>query len=597
MLFPPSFLDEIRNRLRVSDVVRRKVSLRPHGHEFMGLCPFHKEKTPSFTVNDAKGFYHCFGCAAHGNVFDFVTKIQGLSFVDAVKELAAEAGLSLPEPDKRTMESLEKSRPQYDILEAACRYFQQQLALPEGSSAREYLSRRGLTPRVIERFRIGFAPDKRYALKQHMAADGITDKQLLEVGLVAKNDRSELYDKFRGRVIFPIADSKGRVIAFGGRILGDGMPKYLNSPETPLFKKGEVLYNENLARTLAFKTGKVVVAEGYMDVIAFDSAGIKTAMAPLGTAITESHLRKLWKMAPEPVICLDGDAAGIRAMHRAAHLALPLLEPGVTLKFALLPESLDPDDYIRRYGIANMRKILQSATSLSEAIWDDELSQHSVHTPEQKANLEKRLFALADSIRNPAVAKYYKDFFRQRLWEHYKNIPKTQGATRLTPLNTAPEVDMQSLEGCQRMLLLLIWSHPELMQQEHVEEDVSNLTFSSTMLDKIREAILEVSSLQETIKTEDFHHYLEKNGLSDYIPLMERLQSDLLPPPGIGKDKALEAFRYYTCLSQLHTVKHECDARAQEMTEASEELVMELRKQVAHLEAQTRQMETAFAES
>jgi DNA primase len=418
MQFPPSFLDEIRTRLRTSEVVKRKVALKAHGHEFQGICPFHKEKTPSFTVSDEKGFYHCFGCGAHGDVVKFVMETENLPFPEAVKTLADMAGMPMPEVSKEVVQRQKQAQSLYDIMETACGFFEDNMK--NSKAAVDYINSRGLKPESVAKFKIGYAPDDKLALKKHLESKGVTIKQMLDLGLLTKNDRGDIYDKFRGRVMFPIVDIKNRVVAFGGRILGDGKPKYLNSPETVLFKKGEMLYNENNARKLAFKTGKVVVAEGYMDVIALDAVGIKTAMAPLGTAITNMQLRRLWNMANEPVICLDGDAAGKRAMDRAANLCLPMLEPGYTLKFAVLHSGMDPDDYIKKYGVANMRKVLQNAKTLSEVVWEEQSAKKSIKTPEQKAELEKRLNDIAEKIENETVAKYYKDFFKSKLWEFYR---------------------------------------------------------------------------------------------------------------------------------------------------------------------------------
>lgn len=318
MAFPPGFLDELRARIRLSDVVSRRVRLQKRGREFTGLCPFHNEKTPSFTVNDDKGFYHCFGCGAHGDAIDFEREQSGLSFREAVERLAADVGLAVPAPDPRAREREEARRGLADVVEIACQWFEERLRGPEGAPARAYLERRGLDQATIRRFRLGYAPDARDALIKAFsqgkggdsARDAIDIDQLIAAGLAKRPDDGRApFDYFRGRVMFPITDRRGRVIAFGGRVLGDGEPKYLNSPDTPLFEKGRVLFGWHVAREAARSAGTVLVTEGYMDVIALAQAGFDHAVAPLGTALTEQQIRELWRMAPEPVVCLDGDTA------------------------------------------------------------------------------------------------------------------------------------------------------------------------------------------------------------------------------------------------------------------------------------------------
>jgi len=593
MQFPPSFLDEIRTRLRTSEVVKRKVSLKQHGHEFQGCCPFHKEKTPSFTVSDEKGFYHCFGCNAHGDIVKFVMETENLPFPDAVKTLADMAGVPMPVVSPQMVQRQKTQQSLYEMMEMACKFFEDNL--PNAKIAVDYINQRGLKPESIAKFRIGYAPDDRGALKRYLEGKDVTLKQMLDVGLLTKNDRGDIYDKFRGRVMFPILNIKNQVVAFGGRILGDGKPKYLNSPETVLFKKGEMLYNENNARKLAFKTGKVVVAEGYMDVIALDAAGIKTAMAPLGTAITNMQIRRLWNMASEPVICLDGDAAGRRAMDRAANLCLPMLEPGYTLKFAVLSGGLDPDDYIKKYGVANMRKVLQNAKALSEVIWEDESEKKDISTPEQKAELEKRLNDISEKIENETVAKYYKDFFRNKLWQFYKGkYSKNQPAQKKTDFENLPDFNDNTINGCQAVFVLLLWMHPELLKDDDIHEEYINIEFLSDKLDKIGQAIIEVSSLHEDITNKDLQASLESQGMSDYIGYLEDLKQVLFLGENIEYEKAESAWKYYLCVLQLLYLKSECEEKQMLMTPESEEEVAIRRREISNMEKRKLAMEAAF---
>jgi DNA primase catalytic core len=595
MQFPPSFLDEIQNRLRMSDVVGKKVALKAHGREHQGLCPFHKEKSPSFTVSDEKGFYHCFGCGAHGGAINFVMETQGLPFVDAVKQLADMAGIAMPIMDKESFEKQKTAQSLYEIMDMACRFFQVQL--PSSKIALSYIKQRGLKPESVAKFRIGYAPDDSSALKKHLESKNITTQQMLDLGLLAKNDRGDVYDKFRGRLMFPIIDIKNQVVAFGGRILGDGKPKYLNSPETQLFKKGDMLYNENNARTLAFKTGKVVVAEGYMDVIALDAAGIKTAMAPMGTAITENQIRRLWKMANEPVICLDGDTAGQRAMDRVAHLCLPMLEAGYTMKFAVLPEGLDPDDYIKKLGKDNMRKALQNAKPLSDVIWESESNKKEVKTPEGKAELEKRLNDIATKIKNQAVGKYYKDFFRNKLWEFYKTQKYKASEEKVQPTT---DFDINTIEGCQTVLIILLLMYPELLQEDNVVQEYQRIEFASDKLDKIGQAIIEVSELIDNLTAQDLKTHLENQGMGNYIEYLNYIKQTIFLDTKIvyTYTKVLAAWNYYICMLELHYLENECDEKESlRQKEPSQELDEELeirRQELESIKKKKKILESAF---
>ena len=354
MRFPPSLLDEIRTRLPVSQVVARKVALKRAGRELKGLSPFKQERTPSFFVNDHKGSWFDFSSGQNGDIFKFVMLTEGLSFPEAVERLAEEAGLPMPKAGPREVEQEDERTRLHALLEASVRFFEAQLAAGGGTEARRYLERRGLSADTIARFRLGYAPNARSALKEHLAKAGFTAADMVASGmLIAGDDIPVSYDRFRHRIIFPITDIKGRVIAFGGRALDPDAPaKYLNSPETPLFHKGAILYNAHGARTAAHDQGRIIVVEGYMDVIALAQAGFAHTVAPLGTALTEDQVRLLWRMVPEPILCFDGDAAGRRAAFRAVETVLPHLKPGFSVQFAFLPDGLDPDDLIRQHGAA-----------------------------------------------------------------------------------------------------------------------------------------------------------------------------------------------------------------------------------------------------
>ncbi len=362
MSLTPQWLDELRSRVSLSGVISRTTRLTKAGHEFKACCPFHNEKSPSFTVNDSKGFYHCFGCGAHGDAIRWMTDQRGLSFMDAVKELASEAGMEVPAPDPRAAQVAEERDSLHDVMAAAQAWFVERLASSEGEKARAYLATRGFDAHTVSRFGFGYAPEGRQALKA--ALKQFPEEKLIEAGLRIAVDDKDPYDRFRSRLMLPIEDARGRVIAFGGRILDAAKtdaPKYLNSPDTPLFDKGRTLYNLHRAGPASRQSGRLIVVEGYMDVIALAAAGIGDAVAPLGTALTERQIELLWRLVETPVLCFDGDAAGQRAAMRAVVRALPMLRPAHSLRIVQLPAGMDPDDLVKRDGTAGMERLLGEA--------------------------------------------------------------------------------------------------------------------------------------------------------------------------------------------------------------------------------------------
>jgi DNA primase len=417
MRFTPQFLDELRARLPVSEVVGRRVKLKKAGREWKGLSPFQQEKSPSFTVNDQKGFYHDFSSGKHGDIISFLMETEGVAFTEAVERLAAMAGLALPAvtPDAARHEQRRKTL--YDVMELAAKFFADTLASRNGAKARGYLGDRGISPAVQLQFRIGYAAGERFALKEFLGAQGIPVEDMVEAGLlVAGDDIPVPYDKFRDRVMFPITDLRNRVIAFGGRALEkDVAAKYMNSPETPLFHKGDNLYNLAAARLATHNGSTLVVVEGYVDVIAMVGAGFPGSVAPLGTALTENQLALLWKMADEPILCFDGDKAGQKAAWRAAELALPHLKPGKSLRFALLPEGQDPDDLARSGGRGAVEEVISAARGLADVIWSREIEGGSFATPERRAALEARIGELTNGIRDEVVRRYYRQDLAERL--------------------------------------------------------------------------------------------------------------------------------------------------------------------------------------
>ena len=412
MSLTPQWLDELRARTVLSSLIGRTIKVTKAGREYKACCPFHNEKTPSFTINDDKGFYHCFGCSAHGDAIRWMTDQRGLPFMDAVKELAQAAGMEVPAADPRAAERAERANSLYDVMSAAADWFAAQLQSVGGADARSYLERRGVTGATIKTFGLGFAPDSRGGLKSALARFG--DEALVEAGLLISVDDKAPYDRFRGRLMIPIRDARGRVIAFGGRILGAGEPKYLNSPDTPLFDKGRTLYNLDLAGPASRKTDRIIVVEGYMDVIALAQAGVEDVVAPLGTAITEHQLDRLWRIANVPILCLDGDSAGQKAGIRAALRALPLLSPDKSLAFAALPLGQDPDDFVRANGKQALGGLLAKADALVDRLWRYEVEASPIVTPEQRAGLRQRLTQHSFAIANENVRSQYQSEFRAR---------------------------------------------------------------------------------------------------------------------------------------------------------------------------------------
>ncbi len=418
MRFSPHLLDEIRARLPVSQVVGRKVALKKKGREWSGLSPFKMEKTPSFFVNDQKGFYHCFASGEHGDIFTFLIKTEGLSFPEAVERLAAEAGVTLPKPEVRDQEVYDQRQRLSAVLEASVTFFEEQLAGPGGAEARRYLTeKRGLRRETIKAFRLGYAPQSRTALKEHLTKAGFSvEEQALSGMLISGEDIREPYDRFRHRVMFPIGDWKGRTIAFGGRALDPDAPaKYLNSPETPLFHKGHNLYNAHLARAIAHDKERVIAVEGYMDVVALTEGGFGESVAPLGTALTPEQVSLLWRMTPEPILCFDGDSAGKKAAYRAIDTVLPMLKPGMSVRFAFLPDGLDPDDLVRQQGPEAMEAALGAAQPLAQVLFDREWAQDDWSTPERRARLEQQIRMLTARIEDGSVRSHYEQDMRRRL--------------------------------------------------------------------------------------------------------------------------------------------------------------------------------------
>jgi len=528
MAFPPQFLDELRARISVSEVIAPKVRLVRRGRESTGLCPFHNEKTPSFTANDDKGFYHCFGCGAHGDIISFTMETEGLNFPEAVEKLAGMAGLAVPQESPQERERTKERATLQQVLEQACVWFENQLSQPGGRQALDYLHERGFSDATIRRFRLGYAPDGRGRLGQALEARNVTREQLVEAGLVKLPEGGGApRDYFFNRVIFPIADRRGQVIAFGGRILGEGQPKYLNSPETSLFHKGRVLYNwaqaREGARAGAGEAGTIIVVEGYTDVIALAQSGLSNAVAPLGTALTEEQMLALWRMVDEPVLCFDGDNAGQRAAFRAAERALPLLQPGKSLRFVTLPAGEDPDSLVRARSRAGFEALLAKARPLVDVIWTLEASAGRFDTPEQRAALERKLNEHVSQIADRGVQYHYQQRIREQLRALFgrksgqggrsRGGPGSRGPAerRAPPANLRPRGDLTALrEQQERVLLSIIINHNELVHS--VAEEIADISLTNTELDRILREILNVAVDQPDLDSKALQRHLIQSG-------------------------------------------------------------------------------------
>ncbi len=528
MAIPADFLDELRARVGLGEIIGRRVRLSRRGRELIGLCPFHHEKTPSFTVNEAKGFYHCFGCGAHGSVIDFVMEQEGTSFREAVERLAGEVGLHLPEEQPEEAERTARRRTLLEVTERAARWYERQLRMPAGQAALDYLHRRSVGDDLIARFRLGFAPENGSALKAALGQDGIDDAVLAEAGLVIRPEEPgrRSYDRFRGRVMFPIADGRGRVIAFGGRVLAGGEPKYLNSPETPLFHKGRTLYGLDLASRPVRLAGTVIVAEGYMDVIGLHRAGWPNVVAPLGTALTADQLNLLWRIAAEPVLLFDPDPAGERAALRAAEQALPLLKSGLGLRFARLRVDTgdDPDGVARRFERRFLDRALADALPLSAFLRTVIAGGRRLDTPERRARAEADLTRYAHLVADRSMRDHFLKDFRR----HIRLAAGPVRSGRQVPLEPVISAEAAVAAGAttgdgvlrEAILLAVLINHPELAVR--IGERLGATGFSDTELDVLRQAALEVLAARPDLDSAALASQLTKSG---YSASLERVLS------------------------------------------------------------------------
>jgi len=602
MAFPQPFLDDLRARVPLASLVGRHVRLIRKGRELAGLCPFHHEKTPSFYVVEDKGFFHCFGCGAHGDAIGYLMRAENLDFIEAIERLAAEAGLAVPQQTQQERERAQRQKTLIEALAAAAEFYEKRLWSPAGARAREYLTARGLDEETMRRFRLGWAAEDRHALRRALSGD-FPEALLIEGGLLRQPEGGgEPYDYFRGRVLFPIGDRAGRVIAFGGRTIADEQqPKYLNSPDTPLFEKGRVLYawaaaRANLARPTEGEPSSVIVVEGYMDVIALHRAGFGTAVAPLGTALTETHLQELWRLSPEPFLCFDGDTAGQRAMLRALHRALPLLQPGRSLRFAVLPSGEDPDSLVRARGTPAFAEILATARPLSEMLWQSELAARPIDTPERRADLERRLMDDAALIADRTVQAEYRRFLRDRLfalgrpaasrgaWVKGRGVSGPGAPRAAVPgmpaaMEMPPPPPRSPARLRREILMRMLLQYPFLVNE--ATEEIAAIDLPEPELDRLRREILQVEVLQPGLDAPGLRQHLERCGFGS---TMDGLLSPSLDHAGFlsgeGDDEAVRQGWLHVLRMNREEVRSErasaAEALARDPSEASWERFLAL---------------------
>ena len=573
MRLTDDFKDEIRARVRMSDLVGKKVNLKRQGREFAGLSPFKKEKTPSFFVNDEKKFYHCFASGEHGDAFDWLMRMEGLSFMEAAEQLASIAGLPMPKADPDAARKAEASKSLIEWMELAQKFYARSLRSGMGSDARHYLERRGYGPAEWDTYEIGYSPDSRSALKDELVAAGAKPAELIDCGLlIAPDDGGAPYDRFRGRIMFAIRDQRNRLVAFGGRAMSaNARAKYLNSPETAIFHKGHNLYRYPTARTAAAdpKSGArgLIVAEGYFDAIALARAGIEHAVAPLGTALGEDQMQLLWRAGGEPTLCFDGDKAGRMAANRAAERALPLLEPGRTLRFVFLPDGKDPDDMLRDEGEAALRDALGKTRPLASILWDIEAEKEPLDDPDRRAAFRKRLRALLYRIENQAVREEYQREFDQKLEQVFGSTRRSggryvkKGAALGATAETKRLVESGPVPTRLRHLLLAAVEYPEI--GENQVELLSGLNCGQ--LDTLRNGVLDALAEGAFEQAGGLKNYLVGQGFATVLKRLELERGPMRAALGGDMATAIQREEAWTRLASAYMEQAGYNTERQEM--------------------------------
>jgi DNA primase len=560
MQFAKNFPDQLKSQILISELVGKKVKLKSRGKDFVGLCPFHNEKTPSFTVNDEKGFYHCFGCAAHGDIISFVINNERLDYKEAIIKLANDYAITIPEvkyqQNNQNQEYDQISR-DYLLLAEICKFFENNLKNTTATEAINYLKKRGISVDNIKKFRLGFAPNSYDSLNQHLLKNGFTIEEILRSGAVGKSDNNKLYDKFRNRIIFPITDKRGQVIAFGGRSLNnEEMPKYLNSSETSLFKKSQTLYNYSLARKAIFDKGYTVIVEGYMDAIALYLGGLENVVATLGTSLTKDHLQEIFAISEKIIICLDGDDAGVKAAKRSLEIALNLISPKRNINFAFLPNQMDPDDFIKEYGPKELEKLLLQSISLSEALFDFSALESGINlldkkqkiTPEAKAKLETILNKKINLITDPVSKKYFSYYCREQIFSLGKNLKKNNQESlpnrhflgKILKNIHSHDSNKKNNNIFAKNIIALMIKFPDFVNYEDENFNIRELQFLNEQENAIKDQIIEILDQNQDVKAENILTALENCDLNTNIKDIRNLLTSF---EKITKDSALNSLK------------------------------------------------------
>ena len=513
MKFPKEYLEEIKQRIKVSDIVGASVQLKRRGREFVGLSPFSKEKTPSFTINDEKGFYHCFSSGEHGNIFDFLVKVEKLNFGDAVRKLAAKAGMPAFKFTKENIE-VENKRKKYDeILTIALQHYQKNFS--ENDSVKKYAHGRGLTQEILSTFKIGYSGE--YGLNVSLFS-GFNQKELIESGVFFHDEKNnKLIDRFKNRLIFPIFDYNNKVIGFGGRALSQNyLAKYINSPETEFFKKGFNLYNLNNAKNENKQSGIVFVVEGYMDAISLYQAGFKNVVATLGTAMTESHLNLVWRYFNDPVVCFDGDRSGQNAAHKISEKLIAYMKPNYSLSFLILPNGFDPDSFVRKNGRNNFESLLDQKIDIGNFIFENNLQDLQSEQPEERAGFEKKIMDLCLLIQDSTVKKHYISFFKNKIFEQFSS----RKAKNLKPLNKTKELTRKitrysSFELKEFSLMYFFLNNIQILKNQ--SEKLSIINFHNKNLEELKKVLINILEKIETFKEFNLSKHLEENNFGQII--------------------------------------------------------------------------------
>ena len=519
MKFSKSLLDEIKSKIEISDIVGKRVALQKRGKEFIGLSPFQNEKTPSFTVNNEKQFYHCFSTNKHGDVFTFLVDVEGLSFPQAVEQLAEYAGVELRALTKKEEQKIINRKKLLSIMEIAGKYFIENLR--NDNRPISYLNERGIGKNIIDEYHIGYAKKDFSSLNLYLSNKGFSNEDILGAGLIIESikKRKTYYDRYRDRIIFPITNSHGKIVGFGGRVLNtEDKPKYMNSPETEIFHKGDILFNFSNIKSTTSKIDNLVIVEGYMDAISLCSFGFKNVVAPLGTAMTEKQINLAWNLTDSPIICFDGDKAGKKASERVMDLVISKLKPGKNIRFINLDDGLDPDDYVKKYGIKSFEELIKNSTQLNYQIWNNYLINSNISTPEGKADFERKLRDLLKVIKDKNIKKHYGIFFKNSLQKLFysdndfsipNNKKNTNAIDKLEIKNSKVGSGQSIPAGLEALLISGVLIFPEIIEINI--ENLESLIIENKFLKQIRDKIIDSISLEESFNLENIKRIIEEN--------------------------------------------------------------------------------------